>query len=89
MNDISNILKWLTINKDLNPYFAHNYINLASITTNKELNNNLINYAIKLNPYLINPIIYKQGCEPNIYIHQISLLSTSNVVFENINSRYI
>lgn len=88
LDEINNVFKWLVVNGTLNPCFAHNYINIASITTNEEIQKDLIKCAINLNPYLTKSIIYEKGCEPNIYIQQTSLLSISERILEDIKYIY-
>lgn len=60
---------------EINSCQPHQYINLASLTKCETERKSFIKSALDLNPYLLNPFIYKQGEEPNIFSHQSALLS--------------
>lgn len=66
------------------PYMAHWYINLAFLYRDTDIgkSKDLIEKAIKINPYLLESIIYNYGEKPNIFEQQTSFLSITGTVFD-------
>lgn len=73
-----------------NMFAPHQYINIASLLqeSNTEKAVEYLLYAIKLNPYLNNSIIYKKGNTPNIFQQQNSFLSSTKTVFDHLEYCY-
>ena len=59
----------------INPLQAHQYINLASLAKDSKEKTEYMKTAIRLNDYLLNPLIYEEGEKPNIFCHQSVFLS--------------
>lgn len=59
----------------INPLQAHQYINLASLAKGSKEKMEYMKTAIRLNDYLLNPLIYEEGEKPNIFCHQSVFLS--------------
>ncbi|QNR22515.1 glycosyltransferase (plasmid) [Exiguobacterium sp. Helios] len=67
------LLKNLKINKNA----AHTYINIASLLekTSPKMALEFLRSALQLNPYLLDPILYKVGDSPSLFDKQFSLIS--------------
>lgn len=63
---------------------AHHHINLASMLVNEDPLKAIghLNRAIEINPYITNPVIYRNGELPNIFQQQNSFLSNTKTVYE-------
>lgn len=67
------------------PMSPHMHINAASLLEDVNPSKAVehINRAISLNPYLLKPIIYKQGEKPNLFHYQSSLISSTRTIYEH------
>jgi Glycosyltransferases involved in cell wall biogenesis len=77
---VDNAKYWVGLAIYIWPFCAQHYLNLASLTSDKEIFNILINKSVELNPFLCDERIYLEGDKPNIYEHQTSFLSSSKQI---------
>lgn len=76
---------------NIEPLGAHYHINIGTLLIKDEPSFALkhFNKAISLNPYLLNPNIYRSGETPNIFLQQNSLLSSVNNIFKHLAECYL
>lgn len=68
-----------------NPTAPHNLINIASLKLlrGESDQDEYLKKAVEMNNYLLDPIIFKEKVEPNIFIQQSLFLSTTNLFNKN------
>lgn len=75
-NEKDKALYWANLALYLWPFVSCNYLNLAALLGKKN-SIGLIKRALEINSYLNSKIIYKQGCFPNLYESQCSLIKST------------
>lgn len=75
-NEKDKALYWANLALYLWPFVSCNYLNLAALLGKKN-SLGLIKRALEINSYLNSKIIYKQGCFPNLYESQCSLIKST------------
>lgn len=78
-NQKEKALYWAKLALCLWPFVSCNYLNLAALR-GKEQSTELLNRAFEMNSYLKSKIIYQQGCFPNLYESQCSLIESAKQI---------